>query len=352
MISIFRCLRPYSLVPGDPLTIPGSSLYATVFPTLVRVFNANREMIFEEPIPTQRPLKHFGVFQDLHRGVLKVVTDQYKYYLLPSGEKVMSLRTYKDDLRFHGTLLSLGMHKQLDLSRVRRRGDLKEILPVLFRHGVLFSRHRKEHPLIKDFTNEGVFVLLKGIYQQIASKQHDVVGQSLRDLCFAGFSETFLPRLYDDSFLGIIPSPSDVSQLAAPIPFQLYQELFHLVLAMLVRKEGDVITVLPSLLPDFPCGRCLEIILPGIGLCHLEWTKKKIRRMEIQCKEEFLQKDIALVFPSDIRQYRLMEIPWQGESLRASKMIRRELKKKKIMKAGETLALKSGNTYLLDCFYQ
>ncbi|WP_213357965.1 hypothetical protein [Chlamydiifrater phoenicopteri] len=353
MISIQRCLRPYSLVPGDPIAIPGSLLYAKVFPTLVQIFNADREKIFEEPISIYKPLKRFGVFQDLHKGVLQVVTDQYKYYLLPSGEKVDSLKSCKESKNSQGTLLSLGMHKQLDLSRVRRRGDLKEIIPVLFRLGVLLGREQEKSKLLREASsNEGVYALLGEINEQIALKKHDVLGQSLRNFCFAGFSETLLPRLYDDSFLGIIPSPSDTRKFAAPIPFLLYWDLFLLVSSMLVRMDGDVIRILPTLLPDFPCGRCLEIPLPGIGVCHLEWTKKRVRRMEIQCQEESLDKKITLIFSSDIRHYRLREISRQGGSPISSQTVRKNLGNKKVLKAGETLALKSGNSYLLDCFHQ
>lgn len=85
MIKIAQSFKPYIMEPGAKIPIPGSTLYAQVFPSLWRIFSSSHELVNEGRVPIQGPLQRFAVFQNLNRGGVAVMTEQYKYYLSPNG---------------------------------------------------------------------------------------------------------------------------------------------------------------------------------------------------------------------------------------------------------------------------
>ena len=91
MIKIAQSFKPYIMEPGAKIPIPGSTLYAQVFPSLWRIFSSEHTVLDEGRIPLSGPLKRFVVFQNLDRGGVAVMSDQYKYYLSPQGEYTTSI---------------------------------------------------------------------------------------------------------------------------------------------------------------------------------------------------------------------------------------------------------------------
>ncbi|EGF85486.1 hypothetical protein G5Q_0285 [Chlamydia psittaci Cal10] len=149
------------------LPIPGSALYAQVFPTVWRIFSASHELLDEGYVDAQGPLKRFAVFQDLHRGGLAVVCEQYKYYILPSGKKVDSLKGLLPFADSAEPLLSLGVHKHADLHKIRYRRDLKEILPLWLRLSALVPTDVQDAECL----NKGSGKLLVTAYQKIQERK-------------------------------------------------------------------------------------------------------------------------------------------------------------------------------------
>ncbi|WP_035392309.1 hypothetical protein [Chlamydia ibidis] len=328
MITLSQRFQPYVLSPGALIPIPGSLLYAQIFPTLYRVFSSSRELLYEEGFSAQGPLKRFAVFQDLHRGGLIVTSEKYTYYILPTGEKVVTRKGYLP-VSTTGPFLSLGVHKHMDLQKIRHRRDLKEILPLWFRMAHLMATHAREEHLDSVGTGE----LLVVAHEKIKEKKKTELCDDLLAFYLSAFSYTFLPRWYDSEYQGIIDGLPEDSSIAFP----LLQYSLPVIHDIFVNQGEECVEILPSLPPEFPCGRFVNFNLPGIGKLSIEWTKKMIRRMSLYAETT---RTIRFSFASSLLQSRLRV--WEHKSLCDSRII----------PLGETIEIKVGTTYLWDCFYK
>lgn len=320
MLAFFQRFKPYTLLPGTLLPIPGSALYAQLFPTLWRIFSADHQLIREGRWHIQGPLKRFTVFQDLQRGGLAVISEAYKYYVLPSGEVV---RSVSGKLSAAGCtpLLSLGVYKQQDLSKIRRRREIQEILPLWWRLAIL-APVCEEIPSVID----SLFTQLE---EAMAYRKKELIPKLFLHLYLAGFSEAFLPRLYDSEYQGILCE----GPLEGPVPFVFFQRSLPLIQQLFVR-ESQCIEILPNLPAQLHCGRFVHFPL-SIGTLSLEWTKKTIRRMSLQA---VVSQEIDVQFFSDMKVCRLQQ--WENKKLAFSSS----------HLLGESLEIKAGRTYLWDCF--
>lgn len=307
------------------MPIPGSHLYAQVFPTRWRVFSSSHQLIDEGDLFVSGPLKRFCVFQNLHRGGLAVVSEKYKYYLLPSGQCVSSLRGSLPPVRNTEPLLSLGVYKHADLHKMRHRRDIREILPFWFRLAVMTP------------AGEGVHVgsasLLTDLDQKVQERRKVELCSAL--LCFylAGMSENLLPRVYDDEYQGLLASPDHI--VREEIPFSLLHKSASVLQSIFIDVRKEEIGVLPALPPELPCGRFLNIPLPGIGRVSLEWSKKVIRRV---CLHAEATTHIRFTFSSSLSTCRLRH--WDKKQMLSSSSF----------SLRESMEIKSATTYLLDCF--
>ncbi|WP_100934642.1 hypothetical protein [Candidatus Chlamydia corallus] len=329
MIDIMQHFKPYTRVPGQKVPIPGSLLYAQVFPTLWRLFSSDHEILNEQTLGVQGPLKRFAVFQDLHRGGLVVTSESYKYYLLPSGECTQSIKGRLPSAAQAGPLLSLGVHKHADWQQVRRRRDLKEILPLWFRLAIMVPE--------VSYTNietSAIGNLLKITHQKVLNKQTTEIAPALLSLALAGFSECFLPRIYDEEFQGILPQGVNEEK---KVPFELLYHSLAVIKDIFVRQQGSFVDILPALPPEFPCGRLIHLSLPHLGTLSIVWTKKTVRQVELYAEHSG---EVSLKFCSSLRSARLRE--WS----------QRRLSRSKRLSLGETLEIKAGTAYLWDCFHK
>lgn len=284
MITLKHRFKPYTLRPGSRLPIPGSLLYAEVFPSLCRIFSQDHKLIHEKVISIAGPLKRFTVFQDLHRGGLAVFSEQYKYYVLPSGEIVSSVKGALPSADSAAPLLSLGVNKAQEWERIRIRRDMKEILPLWFRLAALTPEEKG-----KGLLDLGMHRLLADLQDRVENRKKTEICDALSRLWLAGFSTHFLPRLYDTEYQGIIPDlPKD-----APVPFYLLRYSLPIIQEIFVRVQEDAVYILPTLPPEFPCGRLLHLTLPEVGELSLEWSKKTIRRVILHAH---VSKNIKLYF--------------------------------------------------------
>ncbi|ACZ33453.1 conserved hypothetical protein [Chlamydia pneumoniae LPCoLN] len=329
MIDIMQHFKPYTMVPGQKLPIPGSLLYAQVFPTLWRLFSSKHEILNEQTLQVQGPLKRFAVFQDLHRGGLAVTSERYKYYLLPSGECTQSIKGKLPSAAQAGPLLSLGVHKHADWQKVRRRRDLKEILPLWFRFAAMAPKGS-----YRDLETTAIGSLVKTAHQSVLHRETTEIAPALLSIALAGFSECFLPRSYDEEFQGILPQDGDPE---GGVPFELLSYSFGMIQDIFLRHQGQLVEILPALPPEFPCGRLIHVALPNLGTLSIVWTKKTIRQVELHAE---YSGEVFLKFCSSLCSARLRE--WSERRLSGSKRL----------SLGETLEIKAGTTYLWDCFHK
>ncbi|BAE81513.1 conserved hypothetical protein [Chlamydia felis Fe/C-56] len=332
MIKITQTFKPYTLIPGTFIPIPGSELYAQIFPTLWRVFSSSHVLINEGYVEAQGPLKRFAVFQNLHRGGLAVISEQYKYYILPTGAKVDSLKGHLPCADSAEPLLSLGVHKHADLHKIRRRCDLKEILPLWLRLSALVPESSRNEECLK----RGSGTLFVDAYQKIQERKKTEIYAALSSLYLAGFSENLLPRVYDTEYQGILRELPK-KETREEVPFSLLWYSLAMLRDIFIVRDKDIVEILPALPPEFPCGRFVHVYFRGIGRFSLEWSKKTIRRVCLHAEETT---PVLLGFSSELSHCRLRQ--WEKKQLTVSSTV----------SLGESMEIKSGTTYLWDCFHK
>lgn len=227
-ILIAERLRPYSHTPGTHCIVPGSSMSAQIFPCLVK-FRDHRQamsnLVAEIHFDLTGPWKKFTVLQDLERGWIQVwgetphgfvryrlishspgsgvslylekapndrleLTQGNTKHILKSKESLpLVFKDQENHLYTPPTTdrLSLGNHKAQDWDLVRRRLDLKEILPAWFRLGQLIP------PLEIPPAYEGNLELLRQCQEVINGGKPEQIAQSFNNLFQAGFEGILTP---------------------------------------------------------------------------------------------------------------------------------------------------------------
>lgn len=258
-------MNPFSHLPGTALLIPGSSFEVEVFPALVRIFDlasSQRVLVKEVPVAVQGPLKNFTVLQDIERGCVTVFAKGMRYHILPSLEIRHEKKTGLP-LQVRERLF-FGCHKKPEWQSLYKRGDFREIFPLWHALGSSLS-------LPPSTLKKGMFALLEEIEEE--TKPGKIVGH-FQKLFLAGFRGMLVPRLFDDSFQGIVKEDSENVS-----PLYLLTKGATLIRALFISHDERGISFLPKLPPEFFCGRFTKGHTP-FGTVDLEWTKKTVRTLE------------------------------------------------------------------------
>ena len=188
---------------------------------------------------------------------------------------------------FRGERLSFGVAKSQDVDLIRRRGDLKEILPLWYKLGTYYSYASGE--------TVGSGSLL---YELMHETDPHKLEALLLSLYYAGFSPFFVPRSEDSEHHGFKLPP-----LAGENPLLLLTEGTAAIRRMIVEEREGTIFVLPHLPPLFSAGRLIEAPLSQ-GTISIEWTKYFIRR--VICKG--VGEEARLRFPKEVKSYRVKSL--------------------------------------------
>lgn len=301
-IDIAQRLHPFSHVPGVRLILPKTILELQAFPTRLRI--GKQEVLFH----VKGPVKGFTVEQDLEKGEVCIYSHQYRYLIrrVEGGVEIFESKTKKTQIFPFNHLpvnlpeerLSLGMHKAQDWDMVKRRGDLKEILPAWLALGNMT-------PVIDEERRGGTLTLLNA--------------DNLLNLFNAGFYDILCPRINDDQYQGLCPETNESIS-----PFPLLTEGAKLIRSLFFKEEGDTLYFLPNLPSDFHSGRFKS------PLVDMEWSKKQIRRLILRHTGTK-----TLIFQKFIKRFRLRHSPKE---------------KGQIIVAPATLTLEPGRPLFLDRF--
>jgi hypothetical protein len=189
--------------------------------------------------------------------------------------------------------LFLGSNKQKDFYAVRKRKDLREILPIWHALGKMFPRQGKE---------EGpIFDLLSECEAKISRREKDVESLLLK-LYLAGFSQGFVPRGFDSEWQGIISASKDLEA------FSLLQRGSSMISSLFFQEKEGVYAILPCLASLFVSGRITHSKTTQGCHIHMEWTKSRLRKMIL-----FAEKNctFTLDLPKEIKDYRVRNTPWE-----------------------------------------
>lgn len=377
-ITIAERLRPYSHTPGVDCILPGSSLGLQIYPCLIRVYDlsqSHHELLTEFHLDLKGPLKDFTVLNDLEKGEVKVWGHTLKGFVryrlvsqeegislalcvekTPEGGMPISLKkglfcwhsseqapssvstailqpkeslTWRSSIGlldpYHPPLtdrLSLGSHKAQDWDLVKRRLDLKEILPVWNRLGQLIRQplHSKKR--------EGTATLLEDCERAIQGGHPELIASPLLNLFQAGFRGLLVPRLQDDQYQGIVSHQTTDEELS---PLILLTEGRVLIRQLFIQQQGQTLLCLPALPPELHCGRFIQIQVDG-GAVDLEWSKKTMRRM--------------IFYPSDNREWTFIFPP----AIKSCRLRQREADKGSPYFSGQSSLFEKNSIYFFDNF--
>lgn len=331
-IKIAERLRPYSHLPGTFCYLPGSYYSIEIFPTLLRIWDLRQiqvSMVKEISIGIMGPVKKFTLMLDLERGHIEVSgenTNGFFRYRLSSGlngeislyieksagegleinksmfhpkeslaliSKTSSQQVFKpiDQAR-----LSLGCQKSQDWDFIKRRLDLKEILPIWYRMGQMIPQIK---PLGPGSDVEGPFKLIQSCKELLKEKKHQHIAESLLSIFQVSFFGIMAPMLKDKFYQGIIHEEKSFEPNIQPL--QLIVETIPLIRSLFIEQQNEHIHILPHIPPQFHCGRFNDIPING-GVISMEWTKKKIRRMIFSSQKS---QQAVFVFDNEISRFRL-----------------------------------------------
>ncbi len=321
MITIRQKLRPFSLLPATRCLIPGTAFVAEVFPALVRIYDLSGKAVQEFPVAVKGPVQNFMVTQDLERGCITVRAGALVYHILPDL-RVVYAKNPSCPTPVQIERLSLGSHKKQDWEMIRRRGDFREIFPLWFRLGSLYT------PPKQLTSHKGIFSLLQECKRTVAAHKPEKILCAFQELFLAGFGKMLVPRLTDEEHQGILPGAEKSAQTS---PLYLLFEGAQLIRSLFVRQKSSEIAILPDLPPEFASGRMVNLDC-DVGRCDVEWTKKTVRRLVFRATSNG---EIRFAFRSWVKKFR----------------VRTSLKDRGWSESnGKPLEIKAGSTYLLDRF--
>jgi len=215
--------------------------------------------------------------------------------------------------------LFLGMYKQKELDAIRKRRDLREILPLWHQMGMASIGEPEQE-------EEKVFGPLKEL---ILKKEKDQALQVLLQCYLAFFSPGFVPRKRDEEFQGIFSGESRIGSRNL-----FLRQGAWLIRSLFFQETAGVVSILPCLPRTFVCGRMIHLETQDRkAVFHMEWTKHKLRRLCIEAKQEMV--DLVLDFPAEVKTYRMKSF-WKDQG--------------EVLFRGKSLCLQAGRKYFFDLF--
>ncbi len=360
-IQITETMRPFSHLPGASALLPKSLWKVTAFPALLVLQGPCGEKI-TICLQLAEKMSAFVLFLDLMRGEIEMsgrVGAEFLRLIVKVEEKKICLEVKKapkngvacrlktqvsttlapDSQLFSGQKfyfivdlpdfpcrslerLSLGVHKKQDIDLIRRRGDLKEILPLWF----LLSQWLSFPPTDR---REGIALLLGSCEEKKDKENIMGMKKDLHLLWESGFSSLFVPRLVDESHLGPFEEYTPSSRASA---FVLVSDGAKIIRSLFFEQKANELHLLPHLLPSFISGRLTNIQCDSLGLLDMEWRGKMPRRVSFSARKTA---KLQLIAPKEIKTFR-MRRSMQDRGSRVAN--------------GATLSVEEKNCYFFDRF--
>jgi hypothetical protein len=305
-ITIAERLRPFCHLPGTACPVPWSPWKVEIFPTLLKFCHMIDGRRYEERLDWKGPILDFTVELDLEKGAVVVfghTAQGYRRHNITVTEMLPRKPLER---------LSLGSHKALDWELVRRRKEMKDILPVWHHLGQMV-------PMVE--TKKVGAASLLHPYEKMA------VEKGLLTLFLAGFEKMMVPRLSDSDHQGIIEEGEFSGS-----PLILLTAGAKLIRSCFFQESAEGFNFLPCLAPAWHAGRFVNIeTRAGDGL-DVEWSKKLLRTVVIRPQ---ISREISLSVQKPLGSFRLRK-SMKDKGVRCS--------------ADRPLMLEKGQTLYLDRF--
>lgn len=283
-------LRPYTHLPGTKFPFVEIRKGVQVFPKELVILPEGQVISLD----LKAPMTEFTVFFDIVSQKIevrgRVEKDPIRYYLFASDGEIgfhqdrgpSLLTSIKKPMTHYREMecLSLGVSKALDWELVRRRRDLKELLPVWFCLGQIASFQELKNP---------------SLAKSLIDSENPM--QAFSDLFLAGFSGIFYPEKNDPLRQGFCLPPVSSEENA----FQSLAQGYHKLRSLLIQENAGRCFFLPGMLRYFAAGRAKNL-KTSFGTVDLEWTKNQVRRVRIDCDHSMR---FELAFPKHVETFRL-----------------------------------------------
>ncbi len=292
-------MKPFCHLPGTTCIIPGTTIQLQAFPTLLRYVDLSTGKAWEEKLDWKGPVNDFTVLLDLDHSQVEVFGKTDAGY----RRQIIHLATAPPQPIER---LSLGAHTKLDWELVLRRMDMEEMVPIFFELGQLVPQATATTPILNflSFTDK------------------TKIAHQLRCFFKAGFYSLVTPRLTDTDFQGLVDdTPVSGSPLA------LLSAGYCAIRSLLFQEEGDKLSFLPLLPPEFHAGRLRDLSTSHGDKIYLEWSKKLLKKV--------------IIIPGKTRTMHL-DLQKSLKSFRVNKKVRHI--------GDDPLPLEEGKTLFLDRF--
>lgn len=323
-IKIAKKLQCFSFKSKTTCSIPGSSWKVTLFPTRLELVDLNNlNQVIDLTWDTNGPVSEFRVEQDLERGFIdcsgKSIIGFFKLrleakegkitvslkrgpnnglflkseilqkveFLQPKESWILSENIQTVSFSPEDEKLSFGVHKALEMEKISSRVDLQELFPIWLK---LSQKTPGSYPDVEN----GTARLLK------FPEERDKIFEQYGQLFKAGFDHFFIPKLFDDSYLGYTdPNEKITSNLS---PLIIIKNGGAKIRSLFFEQEGNTFSILPKLLNLFPCGRFINVSCEEFGKMDIEWSKQRISKVIFHSYKNGI---VIFKHPSAIRSCRL-----------------------------------------------
>jgi hypothetical protein len=305
-IAVAQHLKLFSHLPGSSCLIPGSVWQVQAFPTrFVLTSPAGAKHIIS--LSLKGSVRDFTLLQDLERNSVSIFgTSQegFFFWQIDVVNHALWLRLQRTpdtgcDVAVDGKAyhlgrkevlriasvdetvpalvferLSFGSHKKQEWEGMRRRLDMREILPIWLRLGQLTPPTATAIAI----EERGTMGLLRHCQNLATHENKEKLPEALDRLFLAGFRSMFLPSLTDDWHQGLLDSEENISDSHASL--QLLREGAVIIRRLFFHEENHDYALLPALPSPWHCGRFIGLRSSCGDRLDLEWSKKMIRRVE------------------------------------------------------------------------
>lgn len=326
-------LRVFSHNPGVSVLLPKTLMEVQVFPLRLEFKPlGDLKTVLALDFDLLGEVKNFTVFQDLKEGLIEVqgfsLNGFFRYRLflsadginlqilkapkklivhLQEGQDRLNCRPIKFELKkpfllplnspfekVEGSfgflpkksfeLLFLGMHKKLDIDLMKRRHDLKELLPLWLRLGQITPKLSFD----ENGLTEGNLKLLQELERAVLEKEKKKAEELLLMIFKTAFKGLFVPRLFDEQYQGILKSDDfakgfnmqnqpDSNKINDPIAASLLLSYgADLIRSLFFQEKENNFYILP--VSSIFSGRFVNLETQ-FGLLQIEWTKKLLKKM-------------------------------------------------------------------------
>lgn len=324
-IKIFKKNIFFTHLPRTKMVVPKTSLKVEISPAKIVFFNEKEKKEFfldgifdgftiflnmEKFLIEVRGFSHLGfvkykIFYEDKKVFLLFEKADKKFSVFDGKKKIVDFLKkrilvplfFEYNQKNPLEKLYLGCDKKQDMEMIKRRKDLKEILPIWFSVGNILPFQKK--PLIEKF-DERFFM----------------------DIFQTYFTGIFFPRKEDEDHYGKL-------HLNIKNPLNLLKEGSCLIKEIFFKEEKNSIVILPKYY--FPSGRFINIG-SHVGSFDLMWSNGILKKMVLRSKKDA---ELSFLFNKKIKTFRM----------------RNSLDRKgNIFKSFEKIPIEDKKTYFFDRF--